>query len=139
MYITDTIADMLTRIRNANSAKHDTVDIPASKMKTAIAQYNTQMQGEGYSLSKKTIAGVPILITSNNGNPIEIQYSTGGKRFKSVSMARVRSAVGKGLRKADKAESATESATMFDDFIAACESIMDDTEVSTDGTPYLFG
>ncbi len=38
MYITDTIADMLTRIRNANSAKHDTVDIPASKMKTSIAQ-----------------------------------------------------------------------------------------------------
>ena len=38
MHITDTIADMLTRIRNANSAKHDTVDIPASKMKTAIAQ-----------------------------------------------------------------------------------------------------
>ena len=37
MYITDTIADMLTRIRNANSAKHDTVDIPASKMKTSIA------------------------------------------------------------------------------------------------------
>ena len=32
MYITDTIADMLTRIRNANSAKHDTVDIPASKI-----------------------------------------------------------------------------------------------------------
>ena len=38
MQITDTIADMLTRIRNANSAKHDTVDIPASKMKKAIAQ-----------------------------------------------------------------------------------------------------
>lgn len=38
MYLTDTVADMLTRIRNANSAKHDTVDIPASKMKTAIAQ-----------------------------------------------------------------------------------------------------
>ena len=33
MQITDTIADMLTRIRNANSAKHDTVDIPASNMK----------------------------------------------------------------------------------------------------------
>lgn len=122
---------------NASSMKSGE-DVDAA-MKTAIAQYNTQMQGEGYSLSKKTIAGVPILITSNNGNPIEIQYSTGGKRFKSVSMARVRSAVGKGLRKADKADSATESATMFDDFIAACESIMDDTEVSTDGTPYLFG
>lgn len=38
MMITDPIADMLTRIRNANSAKHDTVDIPASNMKKAIAQ-----------------------------------------------------------------------------------------------------
>lgn len=38
MQITDTIADMLTRIRNANSAKHDTVEIPASNMKKSIAQ-----------------------------------------------------------------------------------------------------
>jgi len=38
MHITDPIADMLTRIRNANSAKHETVDVPASKMKKAIAQ-----------------------------------------------------------------------------------------------------
>ena len=38
MQISDTIADMLTRIRNANSAKHETVDIPASNMKKAIAQ-----------------------------------------------------------------------------------------------------
>ena len=38
MNTTDPIADMLTRIRNANSAKHKTVDIPASKMKTAIAE-----------------------------------------------------------------------------------------------------
>lgn len=37
MQITDTVADMLTRIRNANSAKHATVDIPASNMKKAIA------------------------------------------------------------------------------------------------------
>ncbi len=36
--ITDPIADMLTRIRNANMAKHDTVDIPSSKMKDAIAK-----------------------------------------------------------------------------------------------------
>ena len=34
----DPIADMLTRIRNANTAKHDTVDVPASKMKLAIAE-----------------------------------------------------------------------------------------------------
>ena len=38
MNTTDPIADMLTRIRNANSAKHKTVDVPASKMKTAIAE-----------------------------------------------------------------------------------------------------
>ena len=37
MNMSDPIADMLTRIRNANTAKHDTVDIPASKMKLAIA------------------------------------------------------------------------------------------------------
>lgn len=45
MHITDTVADMLTRIRNANSAKHDTVDIPASNMKKAIAQI---LLDEGY-------------------------------------------------------------------------------------------
>ena len=38
MTMSDPIADMLTRIRNANTAKHDTVDVPASKMKTAIAE-----------------------------------------------------------------------------------------------------
>ena len=45
MQITDPIADMLTRIRNANSAKHDSVDIPASNMKKAIAQI---LVDEGY-------------------------------------------------------------------------------------------
>ena len=45
MQITDPIADMLTRIRNANSAKHDTVDIPASNMKKAIAEILLE---EGY-------------------------------------------------------------------------------------------
>ena len=45
MQITDTIADMLTRIRNANSAKHETVDIPASNIKKAIAQI---LVDEGY-------------------------------------------------------------------------------------------
>ena len=37
MTMSDPIADMLTRIRNANTAKHDTVDVPASKIKVAIA------------------------------------------------------------------------------------------------------
>ena len=52
MQITDTIADMLTRIRNASSAKHDTVDIPASNMKKAIAQI---LVDEGYVKEFKVI------------------------------------------------------------------------------------
>ena len=52
MQITDTIADMLTRIRNANSAKHDSVDIPASNMKKAIAQI---LVDEGYVKSFQVI------------------------------------------------------------------------------------
>ena len=45
MTMSDPIADMLTRIRNANTAKHDTVDVPSSRMKLAIAQI---LQDEGY-------------------------------------------------------------------------------------------
>jgi len=45
MQMSDVIADMLTRIRNANDAKHETVDIPASNMKKAIADILTE---EGY-------------------------------------------------------------------------------------------
>ena len=45
MTMSDPIADMLTRIRNANTAKHDTVDIPSSKMKLSIAQI---LLDEGY-------------------------------------------------------------------------------------------
>ena len=43
MTMSDPIADMLTRIRNANTAKHDTVDVPASKMKIAIAVSYTHL------------------------------------------------------------------------------------------------
>ena len=50
MQVTDAIADMLTRIRNANSAKHDSVKIPASNMKKAIAQI---LVDEGYVTSYK--------------------------------------------------------------------------------------
>ena len=52
MQITDTIADMLTRIRNANSAKHASVDIPASNLKKQIAQI---LQDEGYIKSFKVM------------------------------------------------------------------------------------
>ncbi|MBQ9228393.1 MAG: 30S ribosomal protein S8 [Eubacterium sp.] len=52
MHITDPIADMLTRIRNANSAKHEIVDIPASNMKKAIAQI---LLDEGYIAAYKVI------------------------------------------------------------------------------------
>ena len=52
MQITDTIADMLTRIRNANAAKHASVDIPASNMKKQIAQI---LLDEGYIKNFKVI------------------------------------------------------------------------------------
>ena len=53
MTTTDPIADMLTRIRNANSSKHKTVDVPASKMKTAIAEI---LFREGYIKSFEVIS-----------------------------------------------------------------------------------
>ena len=52
MHITDPIADMLTRIRNANSARHETVDVPASNMKKSIAQI---LLDEGYIKSFQLI------------------------------------------------------------------------------------
>ena len=52
MQITDPIADMLTRIRNANSAKHETVDVPVSNMKKAIADILLE---EGYIKSYEII------------------------------------------------------------------------------------
>ena len=53
MHITDPIADMLTRIRNANTAKHETVEVPASNMKKAIASILLE---EGYIVLSLIIA-----------------------------------------------------------------------------------
>jgi small subunit ribosomal protein S8 len=58
MQISDTIADMLTRIRNANSAKHESVDVPASNLKKAIAQI---LVDEGY------IKGFTVVDNGNQG------------------------------------------------------------------------
>ena len=52
MQMSDVIADMLTRIRNANDAKHATVDIPASNMKKAIADI---LVNEGYVKGEKAV------------------------------------------------------------------------------------
>ena len=60
----DPIADMLTRIRNANTAKHDTVEIPASKMKLAIADI---LQDEGY------IRGYELVDAVNDFKNIKIE------------------------------------------------------------------
>ena len=54
MHITDPIADMLTRIRNAGNARHASVDVPASKMKKAIAQI---LLDEGYIKSFEVVEG----------------------------------------------------------------------------------
>ena len=52
MQITDPVADMLTRIRNANTAKHESVDVPASNLKKAIAQI---LLDEGYIKSFEVV------------------------------------------------------------------------------------
>ena len=73
MQITDSIADMLTRIRNANAAKHDTVKVPASNMKKAICQI---LVDEGYikgmQVKNDTVQGT-IVVTLKyqaNGEPV---------------------------------------------------------------------
>lgn len=69
MQVTDTVADMLTRIRNANSAKHDTVDIPASNLKKAIARILLE---EGY------IHNFTVVEDDKQGNiRIQLKYGPG--------------------------------------------------------------
>ena len=61
MTMSDPIADMLTRIRNANTAKHDTVDVPSSKMKLAIADILVKegyIQKYGADKNEKIISGI---------------------------------------------------------------------------------
>jgi len=69
MQITDPIADMLTRIRNAGSAKHATVDIPASNMKKAIAEILLQ-EGyiKNYQIINDGVQGVIKVTLKYNGN-----------------------------------------------------------------------
>ena len=80
MQITDPIADMLTRIRNANNAKHDTVDVPASNMKKAIAQI---LLDEGYIKNYQLIddgtQGI-IRITLKYNQPNKEKVITGLRR-----------------------------------------------------------
>lgn len=72
MQISDVIADMLTRIRNANSAKHETVDIPASGMKKSIADI---LKEEGY------IAGYQIIEDGKQGIiRITLKYGRGKQK-----------------------------------------------------------
>lgn len=75
MQITDPIADMLTRIRNANTAKHETVDVPASNMKKAIAEI---LNEEGY------IAGYQLIEDGKQG-VIRIALKYGPNKEKVIS------------------------------------------------------
>jgi small subunit ribosomal protein S8 len=77
----DPIADMLTRIRNANTAKHDTVDVPASKMKVAIADILVK---EGYIVKYDLIEDgmfKTIRITLKYGSDKNEKIITGIKRI----------------------------------------------------------
>ena len=75
MQITDPVADMLTRIRNASSAKHDTVDVPASNLKKAIAQI---LLDEGYIKSFE-------LVDNGNQGIIHITLKYMGKKEQVIS------------------------------------------------------
>ena len=75
MTMSDPIADMLTRIRNANTAKHDTVDIPSSKMKNAIAEI---LFNEGY-ITKYEI------IEDGNFKTIRVTLKYGADKNEKVS------------------------------------------------------
>ena len=77
MTMSDPIADMLTRIRNANTAKHDTVDVPASKMKIAIANI---LVDEGY-IAKYDLVAKNIHITLKYGEDKNEKIITGLKRI----------------------------------------------------------
>ena len=72
--MTDPIADMLTRIRNANTAKHDTVDVPSSKMKLAIAKI---LLDEGYIKSYE-------LVENGNFNDIHITLKYGASKNEKI-------------------------------------------------------
>ena len=86
MQVTDSIADMLTRIRNASAARHDTVDVPASKMKKAIAQI---LLDEGY------IKSFHVIPDGKQGNiRIVLKYGEG----KSPTMTGLRRVSKPGLR-----------------------------------------
>ena len=74
MTMSDPIADMLTRIRNANTAKHDTVDVPASKMKLAIAKI---LLDEGY-ITKYDV------IEDGNFNTIHITLKYGSDKNQKI-------------------------------------------------------
>ncbi len=79
--MTDPIADMLTRIRNANTAKHDTVDVPASKMKISIAEI---LLKEGYIKSfeiEEVGSFKNIHITLKYGKDKNTRIITGLKRI----------------------------------------------------------
>ena len=81
MAMSDPIADMLTRIRNANTAKHDTVDVPSSKMKLAIAEI---LFKEGYIKKYEVIEdGIfkTIHITLKYGKDKNEKIITGLKRI----------------------------------------------------------
>ena len=81
MAFSDPIADMLTRIRNANTAKHDTVDVPASKMKIAIADILVK-EGyiKGYEIVEDGVAK-NLHITLKYGKDKNVKIITGLKRI----------------------------------------------------------
>ena len=105
MTTNDPIADMLTRIRNANTAKHDTVDIPSSKMKLAIADILVDEVIDGFALPAQGGQGPlggdgledgPIVVQVVEGNKSRFQAHTSFRRKKFYAAAPARQSAGPG-------------------------------------------
>ena len=99
--MTDPIADMLTRIRNANTSKHDTVDVPASKMKLAIADILVK---EGYVAKYDLVedgTAKNIRITLKYGKDKNEKIISGLKRISGAGAGSGRGAAGTSVPDAD--------------------------------------
>lgn len=123
--------DVITAYIKANKASIKSDITTEEKMKTAVNGYNKQYSKEtGMSLALKTIAGVPVIISKQGGNIIDIQYDVGKPRFKAISMPRLRTKVGKSIKadlkakaKADKKSGSMDS-ELFSSFTNRCLNLM---------------
>lgn len=133
--------DVISAYIKANKASIKNDVMTEEKMKTAVNGYNKQYsKTTGLTLSMKTIDGVPVIISKQGSNIIDIQYDIGKPRFKSISVARMRTKVGKAIKADNKAKTKAAKKTgsmdseLFDSFTNRCLNLMTPAAESADST-----